>query len=546
MGPFIIIAIIIFLVLVVLSVCAYPFICASVVINCKRYKEIVTGVLLIVTIAFYLFACTNLEHAFDNWCYSVYAGIVLTPIVLYLCTGLEEPLKWVENGGTPLHQNIVIPLITFLTSSLFAIEGCLRMAHSFSAYKMINYGWGNTDDSWWYYYEEFHYAGCLLFFVSLISALFIGISFFSGYKAYRHKLIVEEEKKSRIEGEINSVTQRLKIDDALLMAFDTHQRDEAVVYYNTLCKAIITALESSDERTGYSFEYSSFNDISTSYNVLLIKNRNKSFYFYPMGIVIKNFDNIYKYIPIGSTTVSLKTERKSISNALPSDVHPIRQFWLHSCRDGSPDLRYKYNPKTYVYEYCFLSIAELMLHVYRIKSAKDVMCAYNKMYSYITQIKTKLQNDIMSVSSTEKVATSNDVQDKKNNNNVQQVYDVIKKPNQYIAGNSQETLEECFCDIILKRGTDILKDNSILSIMCSLYKDLDMSEYKNVITVMTKENFLYQFVEPSKMNDFTLYNLSSSFANKQKINSQKCIFVTQALVNALKKVKHIKQEIQQH
>ena len=122
MGPFIIIAIIILLVLVVLSVCAYPFICAMIVTNCKRFKEIVTGILLILTIAFYLLACTNLERAFDNWCYSVYAGIVLTPIVLYFCTGLEEPGKWPDNGETPLHQKIVIPLITFITSSLFAIE----------------------------------------------------------------------------------------------------------------------------------------------------------------------------------------------------------------------------------------------------------------------------------------------------------------------------------------------------------------------------------------------------------------------------------------
>jgi hypothetical protein len=472
----------------------------------------------------------------------VYAGIVLTPIVLYLCTGLEEPGKWPEKGEKPLHQNIVIPLMTFLTSSLFAIEGCLRMAHSFSAHKLINYGWGNTDDSWWYYYEEFHYAGSLLFFVSLISALLIGISFYSGYKAFRHKLVVEEEKKSRIEGEINSVTQRLKIDDALLMAFDTHQRDEAVVYYNTLCKAIITALESSDERTGYSFEYSSFNDISTSYKVLLIRNRNRSFYFYPTGIVIKNFNDIYKYVPIGSTTVSLKKERKSISNALPSDVQPIYQSWLHSCRDGSPDLRYKYNPKTYVYEYGFLTIAELTLHVYRIKNAKDVVSAYNKMYSYISQIMAKMQNDLQKVSSVEKIATPDDILDnKKVNNNEQQVDDVVKKSNQYIADISPKSLEECFCDIILKRGTDILKDNGFLNIMSSLYKDLDMSEYKDIITVMVKEDFLYQFVEPNKQNDFALYNQSSSFAHKQKLNSQKCLFVTQALVNALKNVKNVKQ-----
>lgn len=214
--------------------------------------------------------------------------------------------------------------------------------------------------------------------------MFIGISFFSGYKTYRHKLVVKAEKKSKIEGEINSVTQRLKTDDAQLMAFDTHQCDESA------------------------------------------------------------------------------------------------------------------------------------------------------------QINVKMKNNINKVPSVEKVTTSNDIID--NKNNVQQVYDVDKKPNQCIEDNSPETLEECFCDIILKRGTDILKDNSLLYILSSLYKDLDLSEYEDVITVMAKENFLCQFVEQSKQNDFALYNISSSFAHKQKINSQKCLIVTQALVNALKNVKKVRQE----
>ena len=157
------------------------------------------------------------------------------------------------------------------------------------------------------------------------------------------------------------------------------------------------------------------------------------------------------------------------------------------------------------------------------------------MYSHITQIKTKIQNDIINVSSAEKVDNSSVIHEiSKNNENVQKVDDLVKKPNQYIAGNSPKTLEECFCDIILKRGTDILKDKNIFNVMSSLYKELDISEYKDILTEMSKENHLYQFVEPNKQKDFVLYNLSSSFAHKQKINSQKCLYVTQALVNALK------------
>ena len=140
MGPFIIIALIILLILIVISVFAYPIICANIAIASKRFNGIVTGFLLLITIALYLFACKSLEDSLDNWCYSVYAGIVLTPIFLYIGTGLEEPSKWLESGEKAQHSKITIPILTLLTSSLFTIEGVFRMAHSYSVHRLLNNG----------------------------------------------------------------------------------------------------------------------------------------------------------------------------------------------------------------------------------------------------------------------------------------------------------------------------------------------------------------------------------------------------------------------
>ena len=324
-----------------------------------------------------------------------------------------------------------------------------------------------------------------------------------------------------------------------MRTFESEQRIEAGNYYNTFCKTIINALESSDEKTTYSFEYSPFNIIKTTYKVLLVKNNNRSFYFYPMGIVTISFDEKYNYIPISRTTVSLKNERKNLRYALPSDVQPIRQNWQHTCVDGSPDLRYKYNTRTYVYEYGILRISELILHVYRMKSAQEVVSAYNKMYSSITQIKAKKHNERMNVSSAEKGASSMDYLEKKEkeiNKNVEQVNEVII-PNQNIAYNTPTTLEECFCDIIRRRGVEILKDRSMLYCFTSMYKDVDITEYKEVMEKMVSERFLYQFKETGKQNDFKLYNLSNDFARKHKLNVQKSLFITQSLVKAIKKTK---------
>ncbi len=535
MGPFIIIALIILLILIVISVFAYPIICANIAIASKRFNGIVTGFLLLITIALYLFACTSLEDSLDNWCYSVYAGIVLTPIFLYIGTGLEEPSKWLESGEKAQHSKITIPILTLLTSSLFTIEGVLRMAHSYSVHRLLNYGWGDPD-SYRFYYEEFHYAGSLLFFVSLFSALIIGASFYSSYKENRRKLVVEAEMKSRIEREVNEITQNLKADSDLLMTFESQQIDEALQYYNAFCQKIIAALESSDEKTKYTFRYNAFNNQETSYKVLMLTNSSSYYYYYPMGIVFKNQKDSYKYIPNVTTTVLLRTEQKNMSKPLPYDVRPIRQSWLHSCRDGSPDLRYNYNPKTYVYEYGILRVAELILHVFHINTAKDVVSAYNKMYSHISQLIQQKHHEKMNALSEKKVHASIIMPDKKEYiTKAKQPKDNIKAK-LHIGIENPRNLEECFSIMILIHGMDILKNKELVTIISS-YRDVDVSEYKDVLDVMVCDNFLYQFIDPRKQNDFALYNLSCSFARQKKLNAQRVLFITQTLVTAIKKNK---------
>lgn len=535
MWPFILIGLIIYLILIAISVCIYPFICAGIASASKRFSGLVTGFLLLLTIALYLFACTTLENSFDNWCYSVYAGVALTPIFLYFSTGLEEPGKWPESGEKARHDKITIPILTFLTSSIFAIEGVLRMAHSYSAHRILNFGWGESDvDSYRFYYEEFHYAGGLLFFISLLSALVIGTSFYSSFKEYRRKLAVEEKKKIRIERDINEATRCLKADSDLLMSFDSQLVEEIIFCYNEFCKKIIDALKSSDEKNNFSFEYKVFNNIESSYKVLLLTNKSGSYFFYPMGIVRRDSNDAYKYIRNGSDTVSVNIMKKNRRDALPTDILPISQYWQHSCLDGTPDLRYKYNTKTYIYEYGRLSIAGLVLHVFRVNLAKEVVSTYNKMYSYYSQLKREKRNEKKNVLLAENVTTSNAITEKKESVTTVEFSAGTKTEKEHVVIDNPKTLEECFSVIILQHGRDMLKDDKLVGIISS-YKDVDISEYKDVLEGMVSDDFLYQFTEPGKQNDFALYNLSSSFARQKKVSTQRVLFITQALVSALKK-----------
>lgn len=540
------IAFIIYLILIIISALVYPFICASIAAACKRYQEIVTCVLLLLTIALYLFACTTLEHSLDNWCYSVYVGIVLTPISLYFCTGLIKSCKWQESGDKPLRGNFPIPLFTFFTSLLFALEGIMRMANSNSIHKLLNNGFISPEtESYWSYYDDFQYAGSILFFVSISSALLIGILFFIYYKEYKRQLIIEVEKKKRIEGDINRITQKLEKDFDLLASFGSRQEEQVLLYYNSFCKTIIDVLEFSDEKIDLSYEYRSFNDIDSPYKILLITYTNRSFYFFPTAIVYKSSNDMYKYIPLGKMTISMKTEQITKNNFLPNDVRPIHQFWQHTCRDGSPDLRYKYNPMTLVYKYALLALGDLTLHVYRINAAKYVVSAYNKMYSSIVQYKVQNRlkmykhHDKMNASQNEKNSICDDIiENKEVVQKVMQSEDV-KTLNQNNTVENPKTLEDCFYNIILKSGKHVLADKKLVNLISVSYNEVEIKEYKDVLERMVCDNFLYQFIEDNKQNDFALYNLTSSFARQKKVNVQKSLFITQALVSAIKKVKTV-------
>ena len=193
--PFLLLVLLIYLIIIVISVCAYPSICSGIVVACKRYNVIVTGLLLLLTTAFYIFACKTLEDSFDNWCYSVYAGIVLTPIFLLFSTESDEPGRWKKSGEKAQHSILTIPILTFLTSLLFTTEGVLRMAHSYSVHRMINYGWRTLEiESYRSYHDEFQYAGILLFIVSLFSALISGYIIFLVIKNFGVFLLSKQKR----------------------------------------------------------------------------------------------------------------------------------------------------------------------------------------------------------------------------------------------------------------------------------------------------------------------------------------------------------------
>ena len=260
-------------------------------------------------------------------------------------------------------------------------------------------------------------------------------------------------------------------------------------------------------------------------------------YLFPVGLVVKSSKDNYRYVPFGRKTFSLSTEEITKKTALPNNIKPLRQYWLHTCLDGSPDLRYRYNPKTFVYVYGVIHLDNLNFYISQVGVANTAAKAYKSFYSSIMQLMKESQCTKSTTTAIPILPQEVPILHKINENNNNPIHESKLEIRDGMNYRQPQNLEECFCDIMKKRGINVLREESLYSVMTSHYKDIDITEYKEVFDKMSNENYFYQFTEPNKQNDFALYNISNSFAHRFRFNAQKCLYITQVLVAAIKSIK---------
>lgn len=550
---------VIYMVLIALSVIAYPFVCAIIAVALKRFKSIVTVALMVLTFGMYIFACTSLESDLGNWVYSLYAGILLTPVIVYCITGVEDPRNWPENGETPIHESIAIPLSTFITTILFAIEGFLRMNQSFSLYYLLN---KVSGDTYYWLNNDFRVAGVLFFFLSLPISIFLGFHTIRKYIQYLR--VVKEEAKEKAA--LVRTTEHLRQECKKLTLSKKHYSqglEELRHRYASFCKAVAAAIQNSEEHSLYKFEYSTFNNVTFLSDAFVVTTPEGVYYLYPMGYVIKRKDGNCKYISYKTPTISIKNENVRKDRPLTWNIKPLQQSWRHSCQDGSRDLRYKHNNIVYDYQCAVVTFDKMKLHIYRMNLAylveetfaallcesKKLLIEYKKereeqlLYEEIIRKKKQLEREEVPVSEPTGTkigkevgeTTDNSLKDKTHIHiDKERTENSTRKVIKQQQDKSPQSIQECIKCIIAKRGFEVLRNKALIFIIENQYKNIDISEYKQIMDIMAKEDFLYQFIDKKKHNDFTIYNISVDFARKHQLNAQNCLFVVNMVVSAIK------------
>jgi hypothetical protein len=87
-----------------------------------------------------------------------------------------------------------------------------------------------------------------------------------------------------------------------------------------------------------------------------------SIYFYPQYIVIANSETDFSIIQWEAVSVSTITENRYSSHYL-TNGEMISSRFVYSCKDGSPDRRYKDNPVYYTYRYGIVKIRKFAIAI---------------------------------------------------------------------------------------------------------------------------------------------------------------------------------------
>lgn len=180
--------------------------------------------------------------------------------------------------------------------------------------------------------------------------------------ALDHAHNIEKLNKTRLQERIDALQNNL----SEYKKIDTYKMsNELSVGY----KELIDILCEINESTFYigqnrcRFTPGSYNRVfSEDAEVYALITKTGSIYFYPQYVVQANSETDFTISSWRDIVVSTRTENRYSFDDLPNGEVVHRSF-LHTCKDGTRDLRYNSNPICYTYRYGIVTIMDVELAI---------------------------------------------------------------------------------------------------------------------------------------------------------------------------------------
>lgn len=238
-----------------------------------------------------------------------------------------------------------------------------------------------------------------------------------------------------------------------------------------------------------SFKIAYFNKVIPSVNceVYSISILGSTFYFYPKYVILSKSNSNYRIINYSQLSIKINECVVIEENCKPKGGESIGCTYEHTCIDGTPDLRYKYNRKFPKYKYGYINISTL--DNFRIDIANHNLA--KDFYNAIIEIKqsakihNKQQNNQNNISRDDKSSDSNNI-----------------KPSSASGNNSVSSeridFRNIMCTIVEKEGRDIIIQKRFVYMLEDMLAFKEFPHIKYIIHLMQTDGYMEKILTESE------------------------------------------------
>lgn len=264
-----------------------------------------------------------------------------------------------------------------------------------------------------------------------------------------------------------------------------------------------------------SFKKEYFNKIIPSVNceVYSISILGSTFYFYPKYIIQSKGKNNYRIINYSQLSIKINECVVIEDNYKPKGGVSIGYTYEHTCIDGTPDMRYKYNRKFPKYKYGYINI--ISLDNFRIDIANYNLA--NDFYKAIIEIKhtvkrhNKQHNKQNIISPADKCSNSNN--------------------NQPSSANSSKSLSgerigfrNIMCTIIEKEGRDIIMQKRFIYMLEDMHAFKEVPHIKYILNLMQTDGYMEKILTEDEGAIISLLSAQLSQKYMLRIDAVTAVF----------------------
>ena len=174
--------------------------------------------------------------------------------------------------------------------------------------------------------------------------------------------------------EMEAISEQINEYSKSLEQLNIVENDETMAAFESFC-SMLDSIHGiriwSSKHNELTIQKSPFNHVQINERTLsvpYIDNKERGYYLYPSFVIVASqkdrFVHSLRVCNYGEIEVNTRSFTESKGAWFKSeDAEKAYTTWLHTCKDGTPDLRYSYNPSTTYYHFYAANLSRLQVEI---------------------------------------------------------------------------------------------------------------------------------------------------------------------------------------